>query len=119
FGLCIGLRKIGVVFFQHLVLIAMAELAAEGGVFVSPLAVGVSAVAFYRALAQRFVRMSLCRVGHRILLVGQWRVGCGLRARGPWKNDKRGLVHRVLPKSKRVRASNSPARGTPQLRHRR
>jgi hypothetical protein len=64
----IRLWKIGVGILQHFVLIAVAQLAAEGAVLRALLAKGVWSVAFYCALAHSFVWTSRCRVGHTVLL---------------------------------------------------
>jgi hypothetical protein len=67
FSLGIWFREIGIVVLQHLILIAVAQLAAEGAVLGAALA-GARRVIFHCALAQSFVRSSRCRVSHYVLL---------------------------------------------------
>jgi hypothetical protein len=68
FALCIRLREIGVGILQHLILIAVTQLAREGAVLGALLTMGVGSVALYRAFAHSFVWASRCGVGHTVLL---------------------------------------------------
>ena len=58
FAFSVGFGEIGVGILQHLVLIAMAELAREGAVLGAALVVGVGSVVFDRAFAYSFIRTS-------------------------------------------------------------
>ena len=67
FGFSIQSREVSIGVLQHLVLIAVAELAGKGAVLGTALAVGVQSVVFDCALAHSFVASSRVGVGHSIL----------------------------------------------------
>jgi hypothetical protein len=67
FGFSIQSREVSIGVLQHLVLIAVAELAGKGAVFGTALAVGVQSVIFDCALAHSFISSSRGGVGHSIL----------------------------------------------------
>jgi hypothetical protein len=64
FGFSIQSREVSIGVLQHLVLIAVAELAAKGAMLGTTLAVGVLSVVFDCALAHSFVASSRGGIGH-------------------------------------------------------